>query len=159
MKRKLRPIKHIEVGPYEFDFYFKSDNAKSTYMEIKCGEVAKFRIDGRTHAYGYLLAAAEQGRIEQLHGYVTILQVLSVQLTKDQQLVNDVVAVINAFIQRKDAEAGEKAAAVTETQEEADQALMEDIIAEADMSESEREASREAFKEEIKKAIGQDDGI
>lgn len=153
MKRKLRPIKHIEVGPYEFDFYFKKDSVKCTYLEIKCGDVTTFRIDGRTHAYGYLYAAAEQEYNEQLHGYAVILYQLATGLTKDQELVNDVVSAINAYIQRKDAEGAEKAAAVTEAQEAADQVLMETIADEADMSESEREANREAFKESVKNVI------
>lgn len=158
--RKQKPIKHIEVGAYEFDFYFKSDSVKSTYMEIKCGEVATFRIDGRTHAYGYLYAAAEQGHNEQLHGYATLLYILATELTKDQELVNDVVAAINSYIQRKKAEGAEKAAEVTEAQETAEQAAMEAIVAEASMTESERKAAQESFKEEVKNVIeGKEDGI
>lgn len=160
MKRKLKPIKHVEVGAIEFDFYFKSDSAKCTYMEIKYGEVATFRIDGRTHAYGYLLEAANQGLNEQLHGYAVILYMLATGLTKDQTLVDDTVEVLNAYRQRVEAE-GEKAAAeVTEAQEAADQALMEEVVAEASMSEAEREASREAFKEAVKNVIEEkEDGI
>lgn len=157
---KQKPIKHIEVGAYEFDFYFKSDSVKNTYMTIKCGEVATIRIDGRTHAYGYLFAAAEQGHNEQLHGYAALLNILAMGLTKDQELVNDVVAAINSYIQRKDAAGAEKAAQVTEAQENGDQALMEGIIAEASMTESERKTAQESFKEEVKNVIeGKEDGI
>lgn len=151
--RKQKPIKHIEIGPYEFDFYFKSDSSKKTYLEIKFGEVATLRIDGRTHAYGYLLAAAEQEKHEQLHGYAVIVYQLATTLTKDQTLVDDAVSAINAYTQRKEAEGAEKAAEVTDSQELADQVLMEEVAAEAEMSENERKESRETFKESIKNVI------
>lgn len=158
--RKQKPIKTVEVGPYEFDFYFKNGSAKRTYLEIKCGEVAMFRIDGRTHAYGYLLAAAEKGYNEQLHGYAVILYQLATSLTKDQTLVDEVVAAINESVKRKMAEGAEKAAEVTEAQEAADKALMEEVIAEAEMTEAERKENREAFKESIRNIIEEkEDGI
>lgn len=166
--RKHRPLKHVEVGPYELDFYFKSDSPKRTYLEIKCGKVVAIRIDGRTHAYAYLLAAAEQGYNEQLHGYAAMLYSLATSLTKDQELVNDVVSALNAYSQRKEDKGAEQAAAVTEAQETAvteaqetaDQVLMESIVAEASMSDKAREAAREAFKESIKDVIEEkEDGI
>lgn len=151
--RKQKPIKHIEVGSYEFNFYFKSDSPKCTYLEIKCGEVATFRIDGRTKTYGYLFGAAQQGLNEQLHGYAALLYIASDALVKDQQFVDDMTAAAVAYRQRKEAEGAERAAAVTENQEAADQTVMEAIVAEADMTEAEREAGREAFKEEVKNVI------
>ena len=160
MKRKLKPIKHVEVGAVEFDFYFKKDSAKCTYLEIKCGEVTTFHIDGRTHAYGYLLEAANQGLNDQLHGYAVILYMLATGLTKDQTLVDDVVGVLNNYRQRIEAEGAQKASEVTEEQESAEQAFMEEVVAETTMSEAEREANREAFKETVKQVIEEkEDGI
>ena len=66
------PYKSIEFrdGLIRVDFYFKPNSARHTYVLIStANNVFNLKLDGRLYAYGYLLAALEQGKTAQIEGY------------------------------------------------------------------------------------------
>lgn len=114
------------------------------------------RIGGNTHAFGYLLAAAKQGLDSQLAGYITTLVIPAMAMTQDQELTSGVQKAIVEWQKRKDAEGAKKAKAVTESEEMAAQAFMEDIASESGMSKKELKAKREADKQMMKEILNED---
>lgn len=116
------------VGEWVFSFFYKEGNLRQTYLAIGCDSgIFSCRIGGNTHAYGYLLAAARQGRDEQLHGYATTLYIPAMAMTGDQELTDGIQAAVRGWVGRKDAQGAAAAASASETELTADQALMEEL--------------------------------
>lgn len=140
-----------------FDFYYKEGNIRRTYLKItSISGIMSLILGGNTHAYGYLLAAAKQERIDQLQGYIVSLFIPAMAMTQDQELTSGVQKVIVEWQKRKEAEGAEKAKAVTDTEEQASQAFMEDIASEQGMSKKELKAKREADKAEMRAILNED---
>ena len=145
MRLKINLYKSVEVGPYRFNFFrdekrIRKGSVKGTYLKISAmgrDEQWSLTIPGNTHVYGYLTAALEQGRNEQLHGYAFVLNAVSMLLTQDLGFNADIQKAIVEWQKRKEAEGAEKAKAVTDSEEMAAQAFMEDIVSEPGSESSE----------------------
>lgn len=154
MRLKINLYRSVEVCPYRFNFFrdkkrIRKGSVKGTYLKISAmgrDEQWSLTIPGNTHVYGYLTAALEQGRNEQLHGYAFVLNVVSMLLTQDQGFNADIQKAIVEWQKRKEAEGGEKAKAVTDSEEMAAQAFMEDIVSEegSEISEGSEDADKSA---------------
>lgn len=126
---RTKPLKSVDAGQFHFNFYYKEGSVKDTYLEITCDSgIFALKIGGNTHTYGYLLAAAEQNRIDQLQGYAVTAFIPAMTVTKDQGLCNDVQKAIMKWQKRKMREGAANAAKVTDWQEQADDALMREAI-------------------------------
>lgn len=153
-KHRKKPYKTAEVGEWLFEWHYNEKNIKGCYLSIKAksGNFS-LTINGSYHAYGYLLAALEQGKTEQLHGFIAMLYVTATTLTVDQGFVDDMNKAIGKFLKRLDKKASSAAKDVTEVQDQADAALMEDIVSELDMSEDELKTKREADRQIMKEVL------
>lgn len=151
-KKKLKPIKLVNVGGYEVSFYFKPDSIANSYMEIRT-ESRNFamKIDARNEVYGFLLAAAQQGRLEQIHGYCATMYVIATGITHDQEFTNDVKASVTAFMDRQLAKGAENAKKVTPEQIAGDEALMQEAIERGELR-GDKKAEKKA-REESQKLI------
>lgn len=160
MKLKQRkPYLVKEVGEWKFTFHYKEGSIERTFLSItSTSGIYSMHIGGNTHAYGYLLAAAKQGLDNQLAGYITTLFIPAMAMTQDQELTSGVQKAINKWMKRKDIEAKNAAKAVTETEEMASQAFMEDITSEIGMSKKELKAKREADKELMREILNEKEG-
>lgn len=142
---KQKPYKTVEVGGFVFNFYFKENNVKKTYLDIlTVSDIWSMRIAGGTYTYGYLLAAVEQGMTEQLHGFAAVQYITAMQTTQDQGLVNDITKAIKKWERRMKVKAEEAAKNVTDTDEQVSQAVMESLTQEHDSKQ---------FKEDVKEAL------
>lgn len=149
-KRKLKPIKVVNVGGFEVSFFFQQDSIANSYMEIRTdSRNFAMKIDARNEVYGYLLAAAQQDRIEQIHGYCATMYVIATGMTHDQEFVNDLQASVSAFMDRQQAKAKEDAEKVTPEQIAGDEALMQEAIERGELrgdKKAEKQASKESKK-------------
>lgn len=154
-----KPYLVKEVGEWKFTFHYKEGSIDKTFLSITSASgIFNCRIGGNTHAYGYLLAAAQQGLDKQLQGYAVSLYIPAMGITQDQGLCNDVQKAITKWMKRKEAEAKSAAKAVTEAQEQASQAFMEDIVSESGLSKKELKAKREADKELMREVLNEKEG-
>lgn len=155
---KNKPYKTCKVGEWVFDFYYQEGNIRRTYLKItSTSGIMSLFLGGNTHAFGYLLAAAKQDRLDQLHGYIVSLFIPAMAMTQDHELTSGVQKAIVEWQKRKEAEGAEKAKAVTDAQEQASQAFMEDIASESGMSKKELKAKREADRELMKEVLNEKD--
>ena len=155
--KQRKPYLVKEVGEWKFTFHYKEGSIKRTFLSItSTSGIYSMHIGGNTHAYGYLLAAAKQGLDNQLAGYITTLFIPAMAMTQDQELTSGVQKAIVEWQKRKEAEGAEKAKAVTDSEEMASQAFMEDIISESGMSKKELKAKREADKAEMMAILNED---
>lgn len=151
---KAKPYKTVEGCGFIANFYYKEGNLAKTYLEITAiSGVWSMRIAGNTHTYGYLLEAANQEKFEQIHGYAAMLFILSQQFTQDQGLTNDVVRGINKWQKRMNAKAREAAKNVSDAEETASHAFMDEVAAYADATPKERKKMRMANKEALRAAM------
>lgn len=159
MSMKFRnPYLVKEVGEWKFTFHYKEGSIERTFLSItSTSGIFNCRVGGNTHAYGYLLAAAKQDRLDQLQGYAVTLYVPAMAMTQDAGLTADIQKAITKWMKRKDAEAKSAAKAVTPEQDMASAALMEDIASESGMSKKELKAKREADREIMKAALNEKD--
>lgn len=126
---KTKPYKSVDAGQFHFNFYYKEGSIKDTYLEVTCDSgIFAIKIGGNTHAYGYLLAATEQNRIDQLQGYAVTLYIPAMSLTQDQGLCNDCQKAIMKWQNRKMREGAENAKKVTDAEEMASDALIREAI-------------------------------
>lgn len=152
---KKKPYKTIDAGEFHFNFYYKEGVIKDTYLTITTDSgIFEMKIGGNTFAYGYLLAALEQGMVEQLHGYAVMVYLTSMQLPAEERFCGDIKGAILSWQKRKMKE-GEKASKeVTEEREIADDALMREAIerGSAKTRQQRRKMERESRKE-VKKVV------
>lgn len=152
--KQRKPYLVKEVGEWKFTFHYKEGSIDKTFLSItSTSGLMNMRIGGNCHAFGYLLAAAKQNLDHQLQGYIATLFIPAMAMTQDQELVAGVQDAIRKWQNRKDEEAKAAAEAITDTEEEANQAFMEDVVAETDMSKKELKAKREADKEVMREII------
>lgn len=93
-------IYQFEVGGFRvvfrrFFLHIKSISGNFS-MSIRAGE----------HAYGYLLTAAKQDKIDQIHGYCAYMYKIAMSITTDSGLVNE----LNKALSKYDARMEKKAA-------------------------------------------------
>lgn len=156
--KQRKPYLVKEVGEWKFTFHYKEGSIERTFLSItSTSGIYSMHIGGNTHAYGYLLAAAKQERIDQLQGYIVSLFIPAMAMTQDQELTSGVQKAIVEWQKRKEAEAKSAAKAVTPEQDMASAALMEDIVSEQGMSKKELKAKREADREIMKAALNEKD--
>lgn len=157
--KQRKPYLVKEVGEWKFTFHYKEGSIERTFLSItSTSSIFNCRIGGNTHAYGYLLAAAKQDRIDQLQGYIVSLFIPAMAMTQDQELTSGVQKAIVEWQKRKEAEGAEKAKAVTDVQDQADSAFMEDVAAYADATPKERKKMREQWKDEAREAMKEKEG-
>jgi len=153
---KQKPKYSISVGNNTFiaDFYVdeKNPNVKYNYLHIHTpNNVFEQKIVG--YPFGYLLAAVSQGNENEVHSYCIMLWCITQELYRDQGLCNDIQNSIMKWQKRKEKEAESAAKAVTDEQEQANQALMEDLASEQGLSKKELKAKREEDKEAMREVL------
>lgn len=142
--RQRKPYLVKEVGEWKFTFHYKEGSIERTFLSItSTSGIFNCRIGGNTHAYGYLLAAANQDRIDQLQGYIVSLFIPAMAMTQDQELTSGVQKAIVEWQKRKEAEGAEMAKAVTDSEEMASQAFMESVVERSQMDKKEARAASE----------------
>lgn len=157
--KQRKPYLVKEVGEWKFTFHYKEGSIERTFLSItSTSGIMNMRLGGNTHAYGYLLAAAQQGLDNQLAGYATTLYIPAMAMTQDAGLTADIQKAINKWMKRKEAEAKSAAKAVTDSEEMASQAFMEDVASERGMSKKELKAKREADKELMREILNEKEG-
>lgn len=96
---------------YRFDekhLSLKGNNAsgfrvtiKRYYMDIvSVSESFRMRLPIGTRPYGYLLASAQQNRIDQIYGFCVTIYSVTMLCTAEQELNNDIHKAINNYILR-----------------------------------------------------------
>ena len=160
LKNKQRkPYLVKEVGEWKFTFHYKEGSIERSFLSItSTSGIFNCRIGGNIHAYGYLLAAAKQERIDQLQGYIVSLFIPAMAMTQDQELTSGVQKAIVEWQKRKEAEGAEKAKAVTDSEEMASQAFMESVVERSQMSKNEAKAASEADKELMREVLNEKEG-
>lgn len=153
-KFKNRPIKTVEINEWSFKFYLNENSVERSYLDISStSKLFGMRIGGNSHAFGYLLAAAEQGLDEQLHGYVTMLCVPALAITADQELCDGLTREITEYLKRLDKQAQGVAENISDEEDQANQALMTDVAEYADAKPKERKKKRKAHKKAVKEEV------
>lgn len=160
MKLKQRkPYLVKEVGEWKFTFHYKEGSIERTFLSItSTSGIMNIHLGGNTHAFGYLLAAAKQERIDQLQGYIVSLFIPAMAMTQDQELTSGVQKAIVEWQKRKEDEGAEKAKAVTDSEEMASQAFMESVVERSQMSKKEAKAASEADKKLMREVLNEKEG-
>lgn len=149
--KQRKPYLVKEVGEWKFTFHYKEGSIERTFLSItSTSGIMNIHLGGNTHAFGYLLAAAKQERIDQLQGYIVSLFIPAMAMTQDQSLCDDVQKAINKWMKRKGTESKNAAKAVTETEETASQAFMESAIKRSEMGRKEVKKERDELKRVLK---------
>ncbi len=144
------------VGEFIFKWFFNEKKPKECYLRIETtSRIWGMTVAGGTHAYGYLLAAAKQDLDKQLSGYAMYNYVVATSITPNQGFLDGLAKEINKMFKRFDKEAETAAKAVTDEQEQADQALMEDIASEQGLSKKELKVKREADREVMREVLNE----
>lgn len=155
--KQRKPYLVKEVGEWKFTFHYKEGSIERTFLSItSTSGIFNCRVGGDTHAYGYLLAAAKQERIDQLQGYIVSLFIPAMAMTQDQELTSGVQKAIVEWQKRKEAEGAEKAKAVTDSEEMASQAFMGSVVERSQMNKKEAKAASEADKELMREVLNED---
>lgn len=144
------------VGEFIFKWFFNEKKPKECYLRIETTSgIWGMTVAGGTHPYGFLLAAAKQDLDNQLSGYAMYNYVVATSITHNQGFLDGLTREINKMFKRLDKEAESAAKAVTDEQEQADKAFMEDIASEQGLSKKELKAKREADREAMREVLNE----
>lgn len=158
LKTKPRYSVNVGNGAFVADFYVdeKRADVEHNYLHIHTpNHVFEQKIVG--YPYGYMLAAVSQGNEEEVHNYCVVLWRVTQEIYQDAGLANDILRAFAKYDKRLMKQAEKNAAAVTDPEEMASQAFMEDIASESDMSKKELKAKREADKALMKEVLNEKD--
>lgn len=159
LKTKPRYSVNVGNGAFVADFYVdeKRADVEHNYLHIHTpNHVFEQKIVG--YPYGYLLAAVSKGNEEEVHNYCILLWRITQEIYQDIGFANDIIKAINKRDKRLMKQAEKKAVAVTDSEEMAAQAFMEDIASESGMSKKELKAKREADKAEMRAILNEKEG-
>lgn len=146
---KQKAYKSINVGNGAFiaDFYVDEKNAdvKHNYLHIHTpNNVFEQRVVG--YPYGYLLAAVNQGKEEEVHNYCVLLWRTSQEIYQDAGLAADIVKAFNKYDKRIMKQAEKAAKNVSDSEEMGAQAFMESVVERSQMSSKEAKKAAEEDK-------------
>lgn len=149
-------IKEVGVGEWNYTWTYDDKHIDKSYLEIKSlnGQHI-YRFPATSHTYGYLLESANQERYEQLEGFITLVYCVSMCMTQDQGLCDDVTKAVKKWHRRIEKQAIKEAKSVTDAQLQADEALIDDIIAESNMTKRELADKRAGDKEILKDILSE----
>lgn len=158
LKLKNAPKHHIEIanGAVIVDFYVNDKDIKKCYMRMYARNGAFDYKIGACYTYGYLMEAINQGNTRELEAFCILLWRMTQECYQDETLAKDLVTCFNARDERLMKQAEKEAAAVTDSEEMASQAFMEDIASESGMSKKELKAKREADRQMMKEILNED---
>ena len=156
---KTKPKYHIEIGGGAFiaDFFVdeKHPDVEHNYLHIHTpNKVFEQRVVG--YPYGYLLVAVSQGNEEEVHSYCVMLWRVTQEIYQDAGFANDIIRAITKRDKRLMKQAEKEAAKVSEAEEMASQAFMENVIAFADASPKERKRMSKESRKEMKQILNED---
>ena len=157
LKTKPRYSVNVGNGTFVADFYVdeKRADVEHNYLHIHTpNHVFEQKIVG--YPYGYLLAAVSQGNEEEVHNYCLLLWRITQEVYQDLGFANDVIRAINKRDKRLMKQAEKEAAKVSEAEEMASQAFMEDVAAYAEASPKERKRMSKESREEMKQILNED---
>ncbi|MCM1301935.1 MAG: hypothetical protein NC226_09460 [Bacteroides cellulosilyticus] len=154
---KNKPYKSVKAGEFQFDFYYKEGKVDKCYLDITTpSKIFSLRIGGNTHAYGYLLAAAQQDKVQQLQGYAVTLFISTMGLTQEQGLTDEIQRAITKWQKRKEKAAESVAKSVSDARNQADEQLMHEVIKRGKMSRKEAKKASKADRAEMKQILKED---
>lgn len=157
LKTKPRYSVNVGTGAFIADFYVdeKRADVEHNYLHIHTpNHVFEQKIVG--YPYGHLLSAVSQGNEEEVHNYCLLLWRITQEVYQDLGFANDIIKAINKRDKRLMKQAEKNAAAVTDSEEMASAAFMEDIASESGMSKKELKTKREADKAEMRAILNED---
>lgn len=156
---KTKPRYSVNVGNGAFvaDFFVdeRHPDVEHNYLHIHMpNNVFEQKVVG--YPYGYLLAAVSQGNEEEVHNYCVVLWRVTQEIYQDAGLANDILRAFAKYDKRLMKQAEKNAATVTDPEEMASAAFMDDIVSEQGMSKKELKAKREADKAEMRAILNED---
>lgn len=158
--KQRKPYLVKEVGKWKFTFHYKEGSVERTFLSItSTSGIFNCRVGGNTESYGTLLLAATKNDTVMMHNYITYLYNVAMGLGADVKFPKEIHDVVMKMRARLDKQSEKRAAEVTDVQEQASQAFMEDIASESGMSKKELKAKREADRQMMKEVLTEkDDG-
>lgn len=155
-KREPKYSYEVGGGAFRFDFYVDEKDPKGNYLHITTPSGA-FEQTVRNYAFGYLLAASQQGKMSELEAYGLMLYRVSDEVYQDLGFCQDIIKAINKRDKRLMKQGAKNAAKVTDTEETASQAFMESVVERSQMSKKEAKAASEADKAALREVLKEKD--
>lgn len=107
----------------------------------------KVRFLASQHPYGYLFVSAQQGKLDNIHGFCAYIYKISHCLTTDPKLVDEINKALKHYDMRLAAQA---ATAVSTEDDEVDLAIVQQNHDAIKMTKKERKARKKEIKEALK---------
>lgn len=151
-----KPKYDLTLGGFNVKFYASSRVALDNYVLITTKD-GLMNIKLRGYTYKYLLESANKGNHNEIQSFATLMYVITQNVYLDGELALDMIKSVADYTDRLLKKGADKAAEITEAEEAANQALMEDVAAYADAKGAKaKKALRKQWKKEVKQVINED---
>lgn len=152
--KKNKPTHQITLKPFEFAWYIDKDEPQNGYMEITVGEgLMSFRINCHFDAFYLMLAAYEQRDENLLRNFAFLITSSISYMATDVNFFSSLLRLVSDTTASKMNAAEDSAKDVSENEESAAQAFMEDVVKYADADDNEKKRLSEEFKTEVKNVL------
>lgn len=139
---KPKNIGHYEVGGFIVDFY--SSDKDPAGNKVCINTVSKnFSAAFTGYPYGYLYASVKDGDLDNLHGFCALIYMVGDAVFQDKGFADDLVRAINKRTKRLLKQGESEAKSASAAAVAADEALLDEVLAEATMGKKERAKKRE----------------
>lgn len=159
MKRLFttKPIHSYQVGggAFKMDFYVNERVIRDNYLHITTPSL-QFELKVRGFAYGFLLAAYKQKRYKELEAFCYVMYRISDGVYRDEKFAEDIIKALTKYDKRMLAAAKKSAKDVTEAEEMANQALMEEVAEYADADKKKRKELKKGWRKRVEDALAEE---
>lgn len=159
MKNK-KPTHTTKVGMFTYHWYIDKKHSfidekfsENSYLVIKMNDTFSIRIGSNHEAFGLLLIADQEKMYKMMEIYPAMVYSTTHLLATDTAFVPDLTNLIACTVQRRIEEAESSASEISDTEEQAAQAFMEDVVDYSEASEEERKKMSGEFKEAVKSEL------
>ncbi|MBD5306085.1 MAG: hypothetical protein HDS14_00430 [Bacteroides sp.] len=145
---KNKPEFSFKYSGFKVEIFYHEKRRERNYTSITT-ESGNFSMTLTGFTHGYLLASAIQGKHENIHGFCVLIYTISDRLFQDSELAESIMDAVSLSIDSALSEGGREALKVTVAEDDAQEALLREIIAGPDADLDRDEATdmiREAMR-------------
>lgn len=152
MKNK-KPTHTTKAGMFTYQWFIDEKHSENSYLVIKMNDTLSIRIGSNHEAFG-LLSLADQEKMYKMMGvFASMVYCTTSLMAVDTAFVPELTNLISCTVKRRIEEAESSASEISDTEEQAAQAFMEDVVDYSEATEEERKRMSGEFKEAVKSEL------
>ena len=148
-----KPTHTTKAGMFTYQWFIDEKYSENSYLVIKMNDSFSIQIGSNHEAFGLLLIADQEKMYKMMEVYAAMVYCTTSLMAVDTAFVPALTNLISCTVKRRIEEAESSASEISDTEEQAAQAFMEDVVDYSEASEGGRKKMSGGFKEAVKSEL------